>query len=505
MLAAVDLVTRTTPDGAYRYLLPITLGGIDCANSSLAHCEAQSLDLMIDTGSSYLMVRDMARGACSTADPPVYGDCYNSSASATNVGPTGGASFSLAIDGLQIVGSFSAATDIMEVAGTSRAVRVSVAEVGAVSNNGIGPPALVPYFWADAAGVLGLSPQPRASYPWEVYVAGFGSRFSLDLQPPGRRSRLGLGAPNRSWAVGAPQWSSQQHSPAFHRLELVDLAVCGAALIGDRSSYWPALVDTGASCLGLPERLFDALFAWVAVANCTGPSSPTHRCILPPGVPAASLPTLSFRLRQNAPQLQLPLEDLVLPARADGARELCILRLPKPTDAARPWPQPWPQPIILGTQALLPFVTHFEMGEGRRRVGLAAKHAYAPAAARAAQRRASCAAKARCTGQQRYQASDNRCMQPSCKAFFMELDADEGVCRYATSFRVVIALIIGIFGLVEIVLHEAHHRLPLLSAQTGRDRWWRLVAQWATPTPRRPPPSADTALRDGEERWGAAR
>ncbi len=479
MLTTVDLIPRPTPDGAYRYLLPINIGGGG---------HAQEVAVMLDTGSSYLMVSDVSRGACHEDDPAVYGSCYNSSASVTSVAnPSGGAGFSIAIDGLQIDGSFTSSLDELALPGVARpggSPTVTVAQLGAVSTNGIGPRDVLPYFWADAAGVLGLSPQPRAvlAHPWDAYLSSFGSAFTLDLNPTGR-SRLGLGAPNRSWAVGALQWSAAQNAPAFHRLELFELAVCGAGLIGQTSVFWPALVDTGASCLGLPEPLFEALFAWVSVANCSTPRTPTSKCRVPASVPAASLPVLSFRLTQNAPQLQLPLEELLLPADpVDGARELCVLPLPAPGGETPPWSSPWPQPIILGTHALQPFVAAFEMSATRRRVGLAAKAVPAPAAERAARRAASCAVRAECRGQQRFEASRNRCVQPECQAFFSSLDAEAGVCRYSASFRVVIAMVIGAFGLVEMVLHEAQHRLPLLSSAAGPDGfWWRLLSGWLAP------------------------
>ena len=49
---------------------------------------------------------------------------------------------------------------------------------------------------------------------------------------------------------------------------------------------------------------------------------------------------------------------------------------------------------------------------------------------RAARRNASCAAVAHCVGQQRYVAAHNSCEQPSCSAFFQELDEAEGACRW---------------------------------------------------------------------------
>jgi len=479
MLASVDLIARTTPDGAHRYLLPIAIGGGG---------RAQEVNVMLDTGSSFLMVSDVARGACGDNEPATYGSCYNASASVTGVAdPRGSEGFSIAIDGRQLDGSFTSWLDEVALPGVARpggSPIVAVAQVGAVGNNGIGPRGVLPYFWADAAGVLGLSPQPITSrpHPWEAYLSTFGSAFTLDLNSTGR-SRLGLGAPNRSWAVGALQWSATQNSPSFHRLELFDVSVCGVGLLGT-SAFWPALVDTGASCLGLPEPLFESLFTWLSVASCPSQFTPTSTCRIPASVPAASLPVLSFRLSQNAPQLQLPLEALLLPSdRADGSRKLCILRLPNPGARVSPWGAPWPQSVVLGTMALQPFVAAFEMRATRRRVGLAAKVVPAPAAERARRRALSCAARTRCVGQQRYEASLNRCIQPVCQAMLLSLDEEAGACRYSTSSRVATAIIFGALGLFEMVMHEAQHRLPLLSGATSGSEglWLRRISRLFSP------------------------
>jgi len=130
------------------------------------------------------------------------------------------------------------------------------------------------------------------------------------------------------------------------------------------------------------------------------------------------------------------------------------------------------------------------MTSSRRRVGLASKAIPLDATEVRSREQASCAAERRCRGQQRYEASHNRCVQPECKAFFTSLDADAGVCRYVSSFRVVLAIFCGVFGLLELLLHEAQHRLPMLSTAAGPEgRWWRLLTRWVAPhanSPREP-------------------
>ena len=53
---------------------------------------------------------------------------------------------------------------------------------------------------------------------------------------------------------------------AFHSFELFDLRLCGADLLGNYSSHWTAMIDTGAACLSLPLEFFNMVRAIVLVA-----------------------------------------------------------------------------------------------------------------------------------------------------------------------------------------------------------------------------------------------
>ena len=482
----VPLSPSQTPDGAYRYLVDVDVGE-----------PSQRIAAMLDTGSHYLMLRDSSQGACRPGfgtqaacrpghSSPQHRHCFNASASSTfRDDEAKSETVEFSIDGLAIEATFDRAFDRMVLSevntsgaalpssGSGAADGTPLSLIGSTASGAIGPVCRLPYFWADAAGVLGVSPRRRLDSPqsWESYITRFGSKFSLDLNGgTGAPSRLGLGATNRSWGVGAVQWSSKQYELSFHRLELFDLSICGASLLGAVSNHWPALVDTGASCLALPAELHDALFAWVGVMNCTE-SAPTadqrrydaplhgvgRRCWLPGGISPSTLPVLSFRLSQHAPQLQLPLEELLLPPVEDGSRELCIRVRASSSNHA-----PFQLPIIIGTKWLNHFVAHFEMLPGQRRVGFAPKQMPLTRATDAARRAASCAKPAQCTGQQRYVAATNRCEPPQCTAFFVQLDEESGTCVYWTSFRVMLTAVLGAFSVAELVLHQAQQRLPRL-------------------------------------------
>jgi hypothetical protein len=75
---------------------------------------------------------------------------------------------------------------------------------------------------------------------------------------------------------------------------------------------------------------------------------------LPRGADAATLPALSFRVSQAGRLLTLPLEELLLPQRADGRREFCIRSYARSAAAASPDGPNEEVPILLGTQARTP-------------------------------------------------------------------------------------------------------------------------------------------------------
>ena len=65
----------------------------------------------------------------------------------------------------------------------------------------------------------------------------------------------------------------------------------------------------------------------------------------------------------------------------------------------------------------------------------------------------------------------------------LSLDEEAGACRYSTSSRVVTAIVFGALGLFEMVMHEAQHRLPLLSSATSgaESLWLRRISRLFSP------------------------
>ena len=369
---------------------------------------------------------------------------------------------------------------------------------------------LAPPQWAEvggAAGVLGA-----ACGPWRDLIAPYGFAFALDLHAhtSDSPSRLHLGPFNNSrgllGAAGPIQWGYMQVRPPI-AVDLFEPSICGASLLGTTSGHWPAIVNTSEPCLVLPYALHEALFAWLAVADCT--KAVSQRCTVPAAL-ATSLPVLTFRLAQHAVMLQLPLEALLLSDAEvplpNGARELCIRRAEDEQAAAAdggeasngnvngdasghsvsdaaswsPTPPPPPRgedwtvddvyngasyaaerrpmhpPIVLGTQFLQHFIVHAELRRNGPRVGLAPRYDPVPPLDRAAWRAASCAPQATCVGQQSYVATLNECVQPDCSAFFQALDESTGVCVRHSSFVVAVTVILAIFGSAELALQTLH-------------------------------------------------
>jgi len=227
-------------------------------------------------------------------------------------------------------------------------------------------------YWNNTQGTLGLfyhlcepgqgeakclTPYPSILSPNSLSET-YEYMFTLDLNSPDKPSYMHFGAPAAGW--GDMSWSETQpvsllgrsHSYssryAFHSFELFDLRVCGTDLLGNYSSHWTAMIDTGAACLSLPLEFFAMVEAWVPGINCVQEyidgvdftecitdelPCPNFKkltiCYLNEGVRASDLPVMSFRLGETENKLYLPLEDLVVSDRPSGKPRVCL----NPTDS----------------------------------------------------------------------------------------------------------------------------------------------------------------------------
>lgn len=94
-----------------------------------------------------------------------------------------------------------------------------------------------------------------------------------------QESWLHFGDPEGGW-VGM-EWSETQpigltgrsgaysYPYAFHTFEIYHPSLCGADLLSNYSSHWTAMVDTGATCLSLPQVCSLTIFASVRMRTRT--------------------------------------------------------------------------------------------------------------------------------------------------------------------------------------------------------------------------------------------
>ena len=204
----------------WRYLVQVNVG-----------TPPQELFLLLDTGSHQLLLRDAARGACSSpTEPSTFGDCFNSSASTSLEDQRDEViSFSYVVDvDVDLNGRYHTATDlvmldtdvmygadadVMYGGASATRDRAYVALLEAASRGGIGPVERLPHFLADASGVLGASHWRDG--PWQSLLrllSGATDRFALDLNRDGE-SRLVLGG---TYSAADVAWSETQAAPDFH-------------------------------------------------------------------------------------------------------------------------------------------------------------------------------------------------------------------------------------------------------------------------------------------------
>ena len=83
----------------------------------------------------------------------------------------------------------------------------------------------------------------------------------------------------------------------YHSFRLFHFKICGVDMFQNLTTTWHALVDTGASCLGLPAEFFDMVISWLPMRCALGKIDNIPRlCYLSTEVRTSSLPTISFKL-----------------------------------------------------------------------------------------------------------------------------------------------------------------------------------------------------------------
>jgi len=231
------------------------------------------------------------------------------------------------------------------------------------------------------------------------------------------------------------------------------------------------MVDTGASCLSLPQEFFSMVDAWVPGMSCVSEYIPGYDytdcandqcseqkqlsiCYLNEGVRASDLPVLSFRLSERDAELYLPLESLVVNDRPSGKPRVCLT----PTDSYAMYRSEQIRDLLyfpkisFGSLAIRNLLTTFDMRS--MSVGLKNKKVFDTS------QLDKCSSPAVCIGAQERYESLNTCVDPACHLlYFHELDEETKTCRLGRGFLISAACTLLVLALAEVALSEIYQTL----------------------------------------------
>ncbi|RYH20442.1 hypothetical protein EON65_23425 [archaeon] len=272
--------------------------------------------------------------------------------------------------------------------------------------------------------------------------------FGLDFQDPSGSSTMQLAGVKEEYVDTLQWYTSSTKYPPFHQVMISELSICGAPLLGNYSSTWEVLVDTGSVCLTLPAEIYDNFAAWFK--NSTVVNS------------YEDLPALSFTVFGSpSDRLYIPLSAMVVNESAvenetgaptvysttQGRSRICVLRGSNIVDSFGDYSVPPPQ-ISFGSLVLRAF--YFAADFNSFSTGLATKLTADQIAYYSNTSNPSCAAMQSCVGKQGYFPSDNSCRAPQCSEYyFMNTNTDNTHCEYDQG-----AVGFGIFFICLIVLLE---------------------------------------------------
>lgn len=246
----------------------------------------------------------------------------------------------------------------------------------------------------------------------------------------------------------------QTSTPLYQQFEIQNLNICNINLFANWSYTWPAIIDTGSSCLSLPAEMFDSFVDWYnnsAVAS------------------ADQLPAFSFSMADVTSPSQermnnffVPLGSLLLPnsthigptggpsVTVGGVQySLCVIR-GSSISTGNVDGTLSSGFITLGAMVLKSIYFTADYASGH--VGFASKlidiqQQFFASSASYLQ----CYPRASCIGQQKYVYNYNKCITPSCSHyFFTTVDTSTQTCKYSNGALGVGFAFIGIILLIEI-------------------------------------------------------
>jgi len=328
--------------------------------------------------------------------------------------------------------------------------------------------------WGD--GIIGTLPptsRSRTSSIWEITDEEV-ETFALDLNVPPEPSFIDVNEVNSIWnsSLVKANWFGWMESQnyKYYRFDMIDLEICGMPLYlahpsSSYVSHYPAMVDTGASCLGLPHDFYQMLLAY-APFSCDN-STLTH-CTLDAGV-TGKLPPLSFKLQQDGEKFYIPLENLVIDE--DGENKLCIYDINMdsrllPGDDEYTW-HPWEPKdnkyfsIAMGTRPLLSLYAHFDLTHRRYDTHFdVPQMAFANKVDARSLSNVNCVPRAKCVGDQTFNNITNSCEEPPCNDYyFYKLDDGTHTCVLSGHFSQVVIIMSVVVLLLEFLFSQAKIQL----------------------------------------------
>ena len=342
--------------------------------------------------------------------------------------------------------------------------------------------------WSAYSGIFGLSHNLLAvlnssfvSMMNKLVEMGAANVFSLDLRGGGvESSRLYMGGGPRIPSDKGYQmvWSERQpfdlSTLVHHTFPIFDLSVCGINMFGNFTSNYFAIIDTGGSCLGLPETFYEELFVWLGNAFLRDLDEVSKKPNWRPAVylredfPISSLPSITFKLSEDGPVFSIDLRRLVLPKRQvkvfqkvyeddgfDLLHPMCIYnielggfdRIPGGTFRGNIQPPDlYSRKIVFGSLAVTALRTLVAFNLTSARVGLIHDPGIVPRIKGPA-----CIDPDICVGGQTYFAPLNMCEDPSCDAYFLRaLDRETMTCNTTIYAYLVGGVLLVLFVAVEV-------------------------------------------------------
>jgi len=343
--------------------------------------------------------------------------------------------------------------------------------------NGLRPPGVQTIeSWGDGIlGVLPINPRGRTSSIWEITDEPI-ARFALDLNVPPEPSFMDVNEVNSIWnsSLVKANWfgwiEGSVSSFKYYRFDMFDLEICGMSFYlahpsSSFVSHYPAMVDTGASCLGLPHDFYEMLLAY-APFSCDN-STLTH-CTLDAGV-TGQLPPLSFKLHQDGEKFYIPLENLIIDK--EGENKLCIYDInmnsrEMTSGDNSPFYSPWEPKdnsgftIAIGTRPLLSLYAQFDVTHKLASGAYQPQMAFANKLDPSTLSDENCIPRAKCVGDQTFNNITNKCEEPPCSDFyFYELDVGTRTCVLSAHFTEVVIIVSVVVLLLEFLFSQAKVQL----------------------------------------------